>query len=206
MSDESTSTAFHEASHCVVAHELGLGTVYVSIRPTEGESGRTKFDADRGLPENLGDFEAAIIKIAGEVGERIYAGATTSSEARFNWFAEGGDAEDARHFIAKVGGDELEARALAQLRAYATLRIAWPAVEEIAGLFERGRTVLGEEVSAICLAERARRSARSIAASPPKPRPDRQPKKKPRPNIGRGTGDREVRLFTFTAVVKKGDA
>lgn len=202
MSDESTSTAYHEASHAVVAHDLGLPTVYLSIRPAEGESGRTKFDTDRGLPENLGDFEAAIIKIAGEVGARMANGAI-STDPLFNWFAEGGDAEDARSFIARLEGDELETRHWAQLRAYALLRTRWEAVEEIAAKLQRRTTVLGEDVSKICLAEAARRGARSMAVKPPQPpRADRAPKKKPRRPV---SGDREVRPFTFKAVVKKGD-
>ena len=43
----------------------------------------------------------------------------------------------------------------------------WEAVEEIVSLFQRNKTVLGEEVSKICLAEAARRSARLAAAKPP---------------------------------------
>ena len=143
-----------------------------------------------------------LIKISGEIGEKIWAGATSSTEARFNWFTEGGDAEDARSFLSRVEGDELELRALAQLRAYALLRTRWEAVEEIAAQLQRHTTVLGEEVSRICLAEAARRSARLAAAKPPeKPRPDRQPKKKPRQ---RPSGDREVRPFTFQVVKKEG--
>jgi hypothetical protein len=188
----------------VAAQELGLPVTYLSIRPVEGEAGRTKFDTGSEGFRKLDDLSCAIIKVAGEIGARMYAGASSSAEARFNWFAEGGDAEDARHFIARVDGDELDARALAQLRAYAMLRIRWEAVEEIASLFQRNKTVLGEEVSRICLAEAARRSARLAAAKPPQsPRPDRVPKpaKKPRQP---SSGDREVRPFTFQVVKKEG--
>lgn len=195
------STAYHEASHAVAAQALGLPVTYLSIRPDEAEADRTRFQTDSEGFAKLDDFSCAIIKVAGEVGARMAAGATTSSEARFNWLSEGGDAEDARHFIAQVEGDELDARHFAVVRAYALLRTRWEAVEEIAAKFERNTVVLGEEVSRICLADAARRSARSTAATPPKPKPAKPAKKPRRPS----SGDREVRPFTFQAV-KKGDA
>ena len=110
------STAYHEASHAVAAQALGLPVTYLSIRPDEGEAGRTRFQTDSEGFAKLDDFSCAIIKVAGEVGARMAAGATTSSEARFNWLSEGGDAEDARHFIAQVEGDELDARHFAPTR------------------------------------------------------------------------------------------
>jgi hypothetical protein len=148
----------------------------------------------------LDDFSCAIVKVAGEIGARMADGDTSR---RFNWFAEGpADAEDARHFIAQLGGDELDARHWAVVRAYALLRVRWEAVEELAAKLQRSTTVLGEEVSRICLAEAARRSARLVAAQPPKPpRPDRVPK---RPRRATKSGDREVRPFTFK--VEKGGA
>ena len=129
---------------------------------------------------------------------------STASEARFNWFADDEDAEHARGFIARLDGDELDARHWAVVRAYALLRTRWEAVEEIAAKLQRHTTVLGEEVSKICLAEAARRGARLQAAKPPQsPRPDRAPKpaKKPRRP---SSGDREVRPFTFQVVKKEG--
>lgn len=199
------STAYHEASHAVAAFERGLPVTYLSVRPAEGEAGRTKFDTNSEGFQKLDDFECAIIKIAGEIGARIAAGATSSAEARFNWFADSPDAEHARDFIRRRCGEdgELDARQLAQLRAYALLRTRWEAVEEIVSLFQRNKTVLGEEVSKICLAEAARRSARLAAAKPPQsPRPDRVAKtaKKPRRP---SSGDREVRPFTFQVVEKE---
>jgi hypothetical protein len=194
------STAYHEASHAVAAFESGLPVTYLSIRPHEDSAGRTKFDTHSEALAGLDDFSCAIIKVAGEIGARI---ATGSTERKFNWFAEGGDAEDARNFIARLGGDELDARHWAVVRAYALLRVRWEAVEEIASKLQRHTTVLGEDVFKICLAEAARRSARLNAAKPPQPpRPDRVPNKKPRQ---RPSGDREVRPFTLQ-VVEKGDA
>jgi hypothetical protein len=191
------STAYHEASHAVAAQALGLPVTYLSIRPDEGEAGRTRFQTDSEGFAKLDDFSCAIIKVAGEIGERM---ATGDTSRRFNWLAEGGDAEDARSFIARAGDDELGNRQLATLRAYALLRVRWEAVEEIAAKLQRHTTVLGEEVSKICLAEAARRSARSIAASPPKPlSPPRTPK---RPRGVAQSGSREVRPFTFR--VEKG--
>jgi hypothetical protein len=122
---------------------------------------------------------------------------------QFNWFTDDEDAENARHFIAQVDGDELSNRHWAVVRTYALLRTRWDAVEEIASKLQRHTTVLGEDVSKICLAEAARRSARLNAAKPPQPpRPDRVPRRKPRQ---RPSGDREVRPFTFQ-VIEKGDA
>jgi len=190
------STAYHEAAHAVAALELGLPVMYLSIRPAEGEAGRTRFDTKSEGFQKLDAFTCAIIKVAGEVGERMAAGATS---AQFNLFAEGGDAEDARHFIASLDGDELDARHWATFRAYALLRTRWEAVEEIASLFQRNKTVLGEEVSRICPAEAARRSARSIAAAPPKPKPAKPATKPRRPS----SGDREVRPFTFQVGMKE---
>jgi hypothetical protein len=192
-----TSTAYHEASHAVAAYYFGLPVTYLSVRPAEGEAGRTRFDTTSEGFAKLDDFSCAIIKVAGEIGERM---ATGDTSRKFNWFSEDQDAEDARNFIARAGEDELGNRQLAQLRAYALLRTRWEAVEEIAGLFQRNKVVLGEEVSKICLAEAARRGARVRAAEPPKPpRPDRAPK---RPRRAPQSGTKEVRPFTFK--VQKG--
>jgi hypothetical protein len=191
------STAYHEASHAVAAFERGLPVIYLSIRPAEGEAGRTRFDGDSEAFGKLDPLSCAIIKIAGEVGARMAAGANTSTEARFNWFADdgdGSDAEDARHFIAQAGEDELGNRQLATFRAYALLRVRWEAVEEIAAKLQRQTTVLGQEVSKICLADAARRGARARAANPPKPLPP--PRRPKRPRVVQ-SGNREVRPFTF---------
>jgi hypothetical protein len=195
---EDMTTAIHEASHCVAAIELGLPVFHASTRQAEDSAGRTSFDTASGWDmDKLDPLTCAVIKCAGEVGERIAAGST---ERKFNWLAEGGDAEDARSFIAQMDGDELDNRHWAVVRAYALLRVRWEAVEEIAAKLERDTTVLGEEISKICLAEAARRSARLQAASPPKPpRPDRAPK---RPRRAPQSGTKEVRPFTFQ--VKKG--
>jgi hypothetical protein len=198
------STAYHEASHAVAAQTLGLLVTYLTIRPHPDSAGRTKFDTDTEGFQRLDDFECAIIKVAGEVGARMATGATTIKEAPFNWFSDDEDAEHARRFIASLGGDELDVRNWAVVRAYALLRTRWAAVEEIAAKLQRHTTVLGEEVSRVCLAEAARRSARLAAAKPPQsPRPDRVPKpaKKPRRP---SSGDREVRPFTFQVVKKEG--
>lgn len=195
------STAVHEASHAVAAFAYKVPITYVSIRKREDSAGRNRFgefDID-----NLDDLGAAVIKVAGEVGERMAAGASTSAEARFNWFSEGGDAEDARRFIARLEGDELANRSLATLKAYALLRTRWDVVEEIAAKLQKDTTVLGDEVSMICLADAARRSARAIAAKPPEPpRPDRAPKKPRRPKRAIPPGA-EVRPFTFQVVKSK---
>jgi hypothetical protein len=190
-SQEDMTTAIHEASHCVAAIELGLPVFHASIRGAEDSAGRTSFRFGEAR-ETVGDLECAVIKVAGEVGERIAAGST---ERKFNWFSEGGDAEDARSFIARMDGDELANRHWAVVRAYALLRVRWEVVEEIAAKLERNTTVLGEEISKICFADAARRSARLQAASPPKrPRPDRVPK---RPRRAPQSGTKEVRPFTF---------
>jgi hypothetical protein len=191
------STAYHEASHAVAAQTLGLPLVYLSIRPREDSSGRARFDTATEGFEKLGDFECAIIKVAGEIGSRMAEGETRPI---FNLLSEGGDAEDAINFIERVGGDELDARHWAVVRAYALLRTRWSAVEELAELLQRETTVLGEQVSQICLAEAARRNARRIAVQPtPKP-PGKKPRR-PKRAIPPGA---EVRPFKFT--VQKGDA
>ena len=112
MSD--LSTAIHEASHAVVAVELGLPVTYLSIRPAEDSAGRTHFDINSEGFRKLDDLSCAVVKVAGEIGARIAGGAT---RPEFNWLAEGGDAEDARQFVARAGGDELDTRRLAALKA-----------------------------------------------------------------------------------------
>lgn len=194
--------AVHEASHAIAALELGCPVTYVSIRQHEDSSGRTKFDTASEGFSKLDPLTCAVIKCAGEVGQRMAAGAT---RPEFNWFADGGDAEDARYFVARAGGDELGNRRLAALKAYALLRARWEVVEEIAGLFQRNKTILGEDVERIWLAERARRGASARAAKPPEPSPPKpkpaKPAKKPR---RLSSGDREVRPFTFQVVKKEG--
>jgi hypothetical protein len=141
------STCIHEASHAVTAQALGLPITYLSIRPHEDDAGRVRFDtASQGFA-NLDDFSCAIIKVAGEIGERIHAG---ENRPIFNFLSEGGDAEDARHFIERVGGDELDARHWAVVRAYALLRTRWDAVEAVAAKLERSTTLLGVELEEIC--------------------------------------------------------
>lgn len=196
-----TDAAYHESGHGLVAYALKVPIRLLSIRPGEGESGRTRLD-----PSAVGDdMSGAMILVAGELAERRALGHAD----KFNWFADSHDASHARdcadHIAADGGceGDVLEVRRFIELKTKSMLFSRWEAVEEIAATLQRHTTVLGEEVERICLAERARMNARAIAAKPPvKPRPDRQPKKKPRRP---SSGDREVRPFTFKAVVKKGD-
>jgi hypothetical protein len=141
------STVWHEASHAIAARALGLPITYLSIRPHEGEAGRVRFDTATEGFAKLDDFSCAIIKVSGEVGARMADGAT---QAQFNWFAEGGDAEDARSFIGRVAGDELDNRHWATFRAYALLRSRWDQVEAVAAKLERSTTLLGVEVDEIC--------------------------------------------------------
>jgi hypothetical protein len=143
------STAVPEASHAIAARGLGLPITYLSIRPHEDDSGRVKFDTATEGFAKLDDFAWAIIKVAGEVGARMAEGAT-STDALFNWFNEGGDAEDARSFIARVGVDELGNRRLATLKAYGLLRTLWDQVEAVAAKLERSTTLLGVELEEIC--------------------------------------------------------
>jgi hypothetical protein len=116
------STAFHEASHSVAAFDRGLPVTYLSIRPHEDHAGRTKFDPDSEGFQKLVPFDCAIVKVAGEIGARM---ATGDTSRKFNWLSEGGDAEDARHFIAQLDGDEMNNRRWAVVRAYAQLRVRW---------------------------------------------------------------------------------
>jgi len=141
------STSIHESSQAIVARALGLPLVYLSIRPAEGESGRARFDTSSEGFGKLDDFECSIVKVSGEVGERMADGSTKPT---FNWLSEGGDAEDARNFISRCEGDELSNRALATLRAYALLRMRWPQVEPVAAKLECSTTLLGVEVDEIC--------------------------------------------------------
>ena len=140
------STAYHEASHAVAAAELGLPVTVLSIRPAEDSAGRTHFDINSEGFRRLDDLACTVIKVAGEVGARIAAGA---KRPEFNWFSDDGDAVDARSFVARAGGDELDTRRLAALKAYALLSVRWEAVEEIAAKFQRSKTILGQEVEEI---------------------------------------------------------
>lgn len=140
------STSWHEASHAVAAAELGLPVTAVSIRPAEDSAGRTHFDINSEGFRKLDDLSCAVIKCACEVGARIAAGAR---RPEFNWLADHGDAVDARSFVARAGGDELDTRRLVALKAYAVLSVRWAAVEELAAKFQRSKTILGEEVEEI---------------------------------------------------------
>ena len=199
MSDD-FAPSYHEAGHAVAANSHGLGMTHVSIRRTEESLGRCSIQGGNAVD----DHRAAVIMIAGHVAERMAVG---RENVYPNWYLDDYDMDTARDFIARAWGDEVErqqeGRATAQLQARSLLTARWSAVQEIAELLERRTTILGEDVARICLAEAARRSARLNAARPPeKPRPDRQPKKKPRRP---SSGDREVRPFAI-GVVKKGEA
>jgi uncharacterized protein len=137
------STAYHEASHCVAALELGCPITYVSIRPHEDSAGRARFATDSEAFRDLDDLTCAIIKIAGEVGARMSAGAT---QGQFNWFSDDEDAEHARHFIASMEGDELGNRHWAVVRAYALLRTRWHVVEALAAKLAKETTLVGATV------------------------------------------------------------
>jgi hypothetical protein len=193
-----TDSSYHEAAHAVCAYHLGLPVVYLTTRAHEEDNGRTVFDTRSEGLQRLDALSCAIIKMAGEIAERQLAGEVLP---KYNWFGESPDAEDARHFAAQMDvGDEFQNRDWATHRARTLVRNWWPEIEAIAERLQRHQTIVGEEVAGICLAEAARRNARSIAANPPKPpRPDRVPKKNPRRP---SSGDREVRPFTFQ--VKKG--
>jgi hypothetical protein len=195
MSDD-FAPSYHEAGHALAAYHFGLSMTHVSIRERPGESlGRCTIQDGH----TVDDFTGAIVMIAGHVAERMALG---RENVYPNWFLDDPDTESARVFLRRQFGEdgELEARQLVQLRARVLLRMRWEAVQEIAERLERDTTLVGEEVAHICLAEAARRSARSIAASPPKPRPAKPAKKPRRPS----SGDREVRPFTFTVVEKEG--
>jgi hypothetical protein len=128
--------------------------------------------------------------IAGQVGERMYLG---KDNPQPNWFAESDhDMEHARHFVARFfGDDELEGRLQVTLRARSLLRTRWAAVEAIAAKLERSRSLVGEEVERICLADDARRGARARAAEPPKPPPPARHRSGPEwRSTGTGKSDR----------------
>jgi hypothetical protein len=74
MSDKSTS--YHEAAHAVAAFDRGLPVTYLTIRPHPDGAGRTAFDTRSEGFQRLEPFDCTIIKIAGEVGARMAAGAT----------------------------------------------------------------------------------------------------------------------------------
>jgi len=191
-----TSTAYHEAAHAVAAFNLGLPVVYLTTQPHEDDNGRTTFDTASEGFQKLDALSCAIIKMAGECAERQLAGEVLP---KFNWLSDDDDAEDARAFAAQMDvGDEFQNRDWATHRTRTLVRNWWPEIEVVAEKLRKSKTLVGEEVARICLAEAARRSARSIAATPPKPKPAKPAKKPRRPS----SGDREVRPFTFQ--VKKG--
>jgi hypothetical protein len=184
------SPSYHEASHAVAAHTFGVPITYLSVREREDSLGLARLDSDRA---DIDDVQAAVIMVAGQVGERMALG---KDNPQPNWFAEGDhDMEHARHFVHRFfGDDELEGRRQVTFRARSLLRTRWEAVTAIAEKLERNKTVLGEEVSKICLAEAARRGARARAAEPPKPLSQTRTPKRPR---GAQSGGKEVRPFTF---------
>src|SRR5215211_7116487 len=156
--------AYHEASHCVAAVALGLPVTYVSVRPHGDSDGRARFDIDSEALGKLDALSCAIIQRGGR---------SRRADARRCDLVGGGAVQLADRgwrcrrcapLIAQMDGDELDNRHWATVRAYALLRTRWEAVEAIAAKLQRNTTVLGEEVSKICMAEAARRSARSQAA------------------------------------------
>lgn len=174
----------------------------MSTRPGEGDLGRTRLDSS--AVED--DMSAAMILVAGQLAEKRALGQLE----RFNWFADEHDANHARHFADRIAadggceGDVVEVRRFIELKARSMILTCWAAVAEIAAKLERDKTLVGEEVSRICLAEATRRSARLAAAKPPQsPRPDRVPKTAKKPQRRPSHGDREVRPFTFQVVMKE---
>ena len=122
------STAYHEASHGIAAHTFVVPITYLSIRKREDSLGLARLDSDKA---DIDDVQAAVIMVAGQVGERMYLG---KDNVTSNWFAEGDhDMENARHFVQRVfGDDELEGRRQVTLRARSLLGTRWEAVEAIA--------------------------------------------------------------------------
>jgi hypothetical protein len=147
------SVAHHESGHAVAGFALGFPITYVSVRSTEDRSGACRFDPHIEVrPKHELDFAVALV--AGTQAERFVLG--REPWHRTNWFRDDPDSDEARASgwiaaeAARAGWDELDCRALVQLRGRALVFTQWRVIEALAQTLQRDTTVLGADVDRIC--------------------------------------------------------
>jgi hypothetical protein len=147
------AVAHHEAAHAVAGYALGLPVVYATVRPTEDRMGAVRHDPNVEVrPKHELDF--AVVLVAGNQAERFALG--REPWYRTNWFVDDPDSDEARatEWIAaeaeRGGWDELECRALVQLRGRGLVFSNWRVIEALAEKLQRHTTVLGAEIERTC--------------------------------------------------------
>jgi uncharacterized small protein (DUF1192 family) len=147
------AVAHHEAAHAVAGYSLGFPASYVSIRGREDSLGRCRTDPNAEVRPGR-ELDFAVILVAGTQAERFALG--REPWYRVNWFRDdpGSDEDRAREWIgseaARGDWDELEGRALVQLKGRGLVFTQWRVIEALAQTLQRDTTVLGAEIERTC--------------------------------------------------------
>lgn len=136
--------ARHEAAHCVVALDLGIGIEQVTIVPSGRQGGLTTFDVHVERLDEREAWNVAVGALAGPVIDRIAFGRSVGGA---------GDFEIARRVLKNDADALLSAYAAAERRVERAL----PSIEDIARALEWERTLSGS--SLVALLARVRRAA-----------------------------------------------
>jgi hypothetical protein len=175
------STAFHEASHGVIAHVLGDYLASITIIPTDSYEGRTTLRRRplAGMDEfkltedkNLWRVEHEImIQLAGSLGQRRavprsrwWRGATGVKRGEF--VAHGTDYHGAVDLIDRIYGEGKVANAFwkyLEARTLALIEYHWSTIERVAEVLIERRTLARDEVAEISWRESLRRAGKSDA-------------------------------------------
>jgi hypothetical protein len=147
------AVAHHEAAHAVAGYALGIPSVYATVRSTEDRMGAWRHDLKYEVRPGK-ELDFAVAMVAGIQAERFALG--REPWYRTNWFRDDPDSDEyrAREWIAaeaaRADWDELECRALVQLRGRGLVFSQWRVIEALAQKLQRHTTMLGSEIERIC--------------------------------------------------------